>query len=53
MPSNLVRLTTMYKKAVSELIVVDLNFENPEMRAAIYKMMKFWLDKGCDGFRVS
>ncbi|OXG71919.1 alpha-glucosidase [Cryptococcus neoformans var. grubii Br795] len=30
----------------------DLNFENPEMRTAIYKMMKFWLDKGCDGFRM-
>ncbi|WVF67417.1 hypothetical protein IAT40_002173 [Kwoniella sp. CBS 6097] len=30
----------------------DLNFESPELRQAIYDMMKFWLDKQCDGFRM-
>ena len=31
----------------------DLNWDNPDVREAIWKMMRFWLDKGCDGFRVS
>ncbi|MCQ4087136.1 alpha-glucosidase [Saccharibacillus sp. JS10] len=30
----------------------DLNWENPKVRQAVYKMMKFWLDKGVDGFRM-
>ncbi|MBV7391645.1 alpha-glucosidase [Enterococcus sp. ALS3] len=30
----------------------DLNWENPEVRQEIYKMMRFWLDKGIDGFRM-
>lgn len=30
----------------------DLNWENPKLRAEIYKMMKFWLDMGVDGFRM-
>lgn len=30
----------------------DLNWENPAVRQAIYKMMRFWLDKGVDGFRM-
>ncbi|SHG99542.1 glycoside hydrolase family 13 protein [Tepidibacter thalassicus] len=30
----------------------DLNWENENMRREIYKMMKFWLDKGVDGFRM-
>lgn len=30
----------------------DLNWENPAMRQDFYKMMKFWLDKGIDGFRI-
>lgn len=30
----------------------DLNWENPEVRQEIYKMMRFWLDKGIDGFRL-
>lgn len=31
---------------------VDLNWENPELRRAIYDMILWWLDKGIDGFRV-
>lgn len=30
----------------------DLNWENPALRHEIYKMMRFWLDKGVDGFRM-
>lgn len=30
----------------------DLNWENPKMRQDFYAMMKFWLDKGIDGFRI-
>jgi len=30
----------------------DLNWENPEVRHAIYAMMRWWLDKGVDGFRM-
>jgi alpha-glucosidase len=30
----------------------DLNWENPEVRKAIYEMMRWWLDKGIDGFRI-
>jgi glycosidase len=30
----------------------DLNWENPEVRQAVFKMMRFWVDRGCDGFRV-
>ena len=30
----------------------DLNWENPEMRQAVYEMINWWLDKGVDGFRV-
>ncbi len=30
----------------------DLNWENPRLRREIYRMMRFWLDKGVDGFRL-
>lgn len=30
----------------------DLNWENPEVRAAVYDMMNWWLDRGVDGFRM-
>jgi oligo-1,6-glucosidase len=30
----------------------DLNWENPALRQEIYKIMRFWLDKGIDGFRL-
>lgn len=30
----------------------DLNWENPQLRQEIYQMMKWWLDKGIDGFRM-
>ena len=30
----------------------DLNWENPKVRHEIYDMMKFWFNKGVDGFRM-
>lgn len=30
----------------------DLNWENPKVRHEVYDIMKFWLDKGIDGFRM-
>ena len=30
----------------------DLNWENPEVRQAIYAMMNWWVDRGVDGFRM-
>src|SRR6202166_1364889 len=30
----------------------DLNWRNPAVREAIYDVMRFWLRKGVDGFRV-
>ncbi|KAK9452804.1 glycoside hydrolase [Dipodascopsis uninucleata] len=30
----------------------DLNWENEDMRHAVYSDMRFWLDKGVDGFRI-
>ncbi len=30
----------------------DLNWENPDVRHALYDMMKWWLDLGIAGFRV-
>jgi oligo-1,6-glucosidase len=30
----------------------DLNWENPEVRQAIFAMMNWWVDRGVDGFRM-
>jgi len=30
----------------------DLNWENPKVREEIFKMMRYWLDMGVDGFRL-
>jgi alpha-glucosidase len=30
----------------------DLNWRNPAVRAAIHEVMRFWLGRGVDGFRV-
>ncbi|ERI91566.1 oligo-1,6-glucosidase [Clostridiales bacterium oral taxon 876 str. F0540] len=30
----------------------DLNWENEKVRYEVYNMMKFWFDKGIDGFRM-
>ncbi|KAK9311307.1 glycoside hydrolase superfamily [Lipomyces starkeyi] len=30
----------------------DLNWENPRVRDAVHDIMRFWLDRGVDGFRM-
>ena len=30
----------------------DLNWENPKVRQEVYDIMRFWLNKGIDGFRM-
>jgi alpha-glucosidase len=30
----------------------DLNWRNPQVRAAVYDVLRFWLRRGVDGFRV-
>ena len=30
----------------------DLNWRNPDVRAAMHDVLRFWLDRGVDGFRV-
>jgi oligo-1,6-glucosidase len=30
----------------------DLNWENPKVRTEVFNIMKFWADKGIDGFRL-
>ncbi|MFA7945475.1 alpha,alpha-phosphotrehalase [Pseudomonas brenneri] len=30
----------------------DLNWDNPKVRAEVYKLMRFWRDKGVGGFRL-
>ena len=30
----------------------DLNWENPQVRKEVYEIMKFWIAKGVDGFRM-
>ena len=30
----------------------DLNWENPKLRNEVYDIMKYWADKGIDGFRM-
>ena len=31
----------------------DLNWENPEVRKAVYRMMNWWMDRGIAGFRLA
>ena len=30
----------------------DLNWENPDVRQAVYQMMNWWVERGIDGFRM-
>lgn len=45
-------LTGQYYLALFLPTQPDLNWENEEMRRAAYEDMRFWLDRGVDGFRI-
>lgn len=30
----------------------DLNWESPHLREEVHKIIRFWLDRGCSGFRM-
>ncbi|MBD3254919.1 MAG: alpha-glucosidase [Candidatus Lokiarchaeota archaeon] len=32
--------------------LVDLNYRNPDVKEEMFNIIKFWLDKGVDGFRL-
>ena len=34
------------------LVQPDQNWENPQVRESVWDIMRFWLDKGVDGFRM-
>lgn len=44
--------TDMYYLHLFSKKQADLNWENPEVRKEVFDMMKWWLDKGIDGFRM-
>ena len=46
------RRTKSYYLHIFSVKQPDLNWENPRLRQDIYEMMRFWFDKGIDGFRM-
>lgn len=44
--------TGQYYLHLFDTTQADLNWENTEVRDAVYQMMDFWLEKGVDGFRL-
>ncbi|MGJ9385338.1 alpha,alpha-phosphotrehalase [Salipaludibacillus sp. CF4.18] len=44
--------TEQYYLHLFDVTQADLNWENEEMRKAVYQMMDYWLLKGVDGFRL-
>ncbi|WP_053368256.1 alpha,alpha-phosphotrehalase [Bacillus sp. FJAT-27245] len=44
--------TGQYYLHLFDVTQADLNWENEEVREKVYAMMKFWFEKGVDGFRL-
>ena len=44
--------TDMYYLHIFSKKQPDLNWENDKVRQEVYEMMRWWLDKGIDGFRM-
>ena len=44
--------TSQYYLHVFGKTMPDINWENPQVKKAIFEMICWWLDKGIDGFRV-
>ena len=45
-------VTGQYFLATFSTVQPDLNWANPEVRAAIHDVVRFWLDRGVDGLRI-
>jgi len=45
-------VTEQYYLHLFDKTQADLNWENEQMRADVYEMMRFWADKGVSGFRL-
>jgi len=46
------RASGQYYLATFSTVQPDLNWSNPEVRTAIGEVVRFWLDRGVDGFRI-
>jgi len=44
--------TGQYYLHLFDVTQADLNWENEEVRDELYQMMRFWAEKGIDGFRL-
>ncbi len=44
--------TGQYYLHLFDVTQADLNWENPHLRQEIYAMMRWWFEKGMDGFRL-
>lgn len=44
--------TDMYYLHIFAKKQPDLNWDNPRVREEVFEMMRFWCDKGIDGFRM-
>lgn len=44
--------TSQYYLAMFDPSQPDLNWRNPEVREELYDVIRFWLDRGVDGFRM-
>ncbi|RNA67130.1 alpha,alpha-phosphotrehalase [Alteribacter keqinensis] len=44
--------TGQYYLHLFDVTQADLNWENEEVREKVYDMMRYWFDKGVDGFRL-
>ncbi|PTX55305.1 trehalose-6-phosphate hydrolase [Melghirimyces profundicolus] len=44
--------TGEYYLHLFDVTQADLNWEHPPVRREVYEMMRWWLDKGVDGFRL-
>ncbi|KUP05401.1 trehalose-6-phosphate hydrolase [Bacillus coahuilensis m2-6] len=45
-------VTGQYYLHLFDVTQADLNWENEELREKLYDMMRFWFEKGVDGFRL-
>ncbi len=45
-------MTEQYYLHTFDVKQPDLNWRNPEVREAMYGAMRFWLERGVDGFRI-